>query len=74
MRMCPSEETHDREHVEASGRSVFEQDQNGQGFENMAIKKYKRSAADHVMNDPKIIRHPKILFLTACYMRDCLVD
>lgn len=68
--MCPASEIGG----EFRGKSNFEQDSNGQGFENMAIKIYKRSAADYTMNDPQLVRHPKILYFTACYMRDCLVD
>jgi hypothetical protein len=38
------------------------------------IKRYMRSEPGKVMNDPGMIRPPRVLYLTMKYMRDCILD
>ena len=68
--MCP--ELHIKD--EMRDKSHFERNQEGKLFETLAVKKFGRSDAGKVMDDPQIIRTPEVLYLTMKYMRDCIVD
>lgn len=59
---------------ESRNTSHFEKDRSGGQFELLAIKRFKRPAADINMNDPEIIRPSSILFMTLEYIRDCIID
>lgn len=54
--------------------SHFEYDKNGGKFEKLAVKRYVRSGAGNVMDDPEDIRPPQVLWLTVRYLRDCVID
>ena len=68
--MCPDE------FIELSRNDSrpLERDRQGQRFEQLAIKKYGRPAADVDVNVPSLLRPPIVLYVTMKYMRDCLAD
>jgi len=68
--MCPNRDIEDADRA----RSPFEKDQQGQRFEQLAIKKFGRPAADVNVNQPSLLRPPIVLYVTMKYMRDCLAD
>lgn len=70
LRMCDELQLADN----SRPNSNFEKNQKGQQTELLAVKKFIRSDAGKMMNEPAIIRPPHILYLTMVYLRDCVVD
>ena len=73
MTMCSNEEIYDRSEVELSAQSNFEMKNDGSMFNQLAVKRFARSAAGKKDN-PANIRPPIILYWTFSYLRDCIAD
>jgi hypothetical protein len=43
-------------------------------FDQLAVKKYSRSAADMKMDDPVNVRPPEVLYNTVLYLGECIAD
>ena len=55
-------------------KSNFEKDIEGNNFEILAVKRFQRSDAGKVMNNPDLIRTPEVLFLTTKYLITIIID
>ncbi len=71
--MCSAKEIFDRSEVEQGSLSHFEQSRLRPSAD-LCIKKYTRSAADKVLNNPEDIRPPVVIYHVVKYLRDCIVD
>jgi len=74
LTMCTPEEIYHRSEVEMGSISNFEQTRQGENFNNLAIKRFQRSAADKEVNQPGNIRPPPILYQVICFLRDAIAD
>ena len=72
--MCPQGEKYQRTEELVCAQDIFELTQLNTGFEELAVKRYSRPAADKITNNPDDVRSPLILFHVVSYMRDCLAD
>lgn len=69
--MCHDEELNDQYRA----YSYFEKfKQNPSLNPVITVKRFMKSAAGKVMNNPSMLRTPKVLHLTMRYMRDCILD
>ena len=72
--MCPPDEIYQRSEVEVGAKNNFEVRQDGKGFEDLAVKRFARSAAGLKEAEAKAVRPPLILYYTLSYLRDCIID
>ena len=72
--MCPLGERRERTEEMVCAQDNFELTQLRDGFEELAVKRFGRPAADKTRNIPDDVRSPLILFHVVSYIRDCLTD
>ncbi len=74
LKMCTESEARLRE--ETYDLSIFEKSKHAPSkvAVRLAVKKYARSAADRIMDDPATIRPPGILEQTVRYLVECVLD
>ena len=73
MTMCSKEEIYNRSEVEVGAQANFEMKNDRSMFQQLAVKRFGRSAAGKEDN-PANIRPPIILYWTFSYLRDCIAD